>query len=63
MHQIPVLDSVRKSRIRSLYKADEQMALRSSQDNPEIRRIYAEFYEKPLGQLSEKLLHTSYFER
>ena len=63
MHQSPGRDSVRKSRIRSLYTADEQMALRSSQDNPEIQRIYAEFYEKPLGQLSEKLLHTSYFER
>ncbi len=37
--QIPVLDSVRESRIRSLYTADEQMRFAKLQDNPEIQRV------------------------
>lgn len=63
MHRIPVTDDIRLSRIRSMYKEDERMELRNSMDNPQIQNVYAEFYKKPLGELSEKLLHTSYSRR
>ena len=53
-------DEVRKARIASLYTRDEAMTLRRSHENPEIIHLYEEFYGKPLSELAEKLLHTSY---
>ena len=43
-----------------MYSEDESMTLRNSADNPEIARVYREFYGKPLSELSHRLLHTSY---
>ena len=63
MHTIPVTDDIRKSRIKSMYSEDERMTLRNSADNPEIARVYREFYGKPLGELSHRLLHTGYNRR
>lgn len=63
MHRIPVTDDVRRSRIGSLYKEDEKMTLRNSVENPELAKVYSEFYKEPLGKLSEKLLHTVYYRR
>ena len=63
MHTIPVTDDIRKSRIKSMYSEDERMTLRNSADNPEIARAYSEFYGKPLGELSHRLLHTGYNRR
>ncbi|MCQ2548686.1 MAG: [FeFe] hydrogenase, group A [Lachnospiraceae bacterium] len=56
-------DAVRKARIQSLYTKDEAMTLRKSHENPDIIRIYEEFYEKPLSELAEKMLHTMYTDR
>ena len=53
MNCIPVVDPIRVSRIGSMYAEDEKMTLRNSMDNPEIQRVYQEFYQKPLGELSE----------
>ena len=53
-------DAVRKARIQSLYEKDASMRLRKSHENPDIKRIYEEFYGKPLSELAEKMLHTSY---
>ena len=53
-------DQVRKERIASLYQRDEQMQLRKSHENPQIKQIYEEFYGKPLSEMAEKMLHTSY---
>lgn len=63
MHTIPVTNDIRLSRIRSMYAEDERMALRNSVDNPEIQQVYREFYKEPLGELPEKLLHTTYYRR
>lgn len=63
MHTIPVTDDIRMSRIRSMYAEDQKMELRNSVDNPEIQTVYQEFYKNPLGELSEKLLHTAYYRR
>lgn len=55
-----VTDEVRRARARGLYSEDEAMTLRKSHENPEVKRLYAEFLEKPLGQKSHSLLHTQY---
>lgn len=56
-------DEVRKARIASLYRKDEQMTLRLSHENPEIKQLYETFYGKPLSELAEKMLHTAYINR
>lgn len=53
-------DELRSKRIESLYKRDLSMGLRSSHENPEIKRIYSEFLGRPLSGLAEKMLHTVY---
>ena len=53
-------DDVRKARIESLYRKDRESIYRQSHKNPDIIRVYEEFYGKPLSELAEKLLHTSY---
>lgn len=63
MHTIPVTNDIRLDRIRSMYAEDERMQLRNSVDNPQVQKVYQEFYKEPLGVLSEKLLHTSYYKR
>lgn len=50
-------------RTKSTYKHDEELPLRKSHDNPEIKKIYQDFLEKPLGHKSHELLHTHYVKR
>lgn len=61
--EVPMTDSVRFSRIASLYNRDLDMKLRLSHENPEIQKLYQEFYGKPLGELAEQMLHTTYLDR
>jgi NADP-reducing hydrogenase subunit HndD len=56
-------DKIRQKRIHAIYKEDEGKQLRKSHENPEIKQIYKEFLEKPLGKKSHKLLHTHYTAR
>lgn len=56
-------DAIRKKRIDALYDKDANVKIRNSHDNPQIQLLYQEFYEKPLSELAEKLLHTSYHPR
>ena len=37
--------------------------LRKSHDNPYIQKLYEEYLGKPLGEKSEMLLHTHYFNK
>ncbi|MGL4982180.1 MAG: [FeFe] hydrogenase, group A [Treponemataceae bacterium] len=60
---MPIDDEVRNARIKALYQKDKNMSLRFSHDNPDIKRVYDEFYGKPLSELAEKMLHTSYTDR
>lgn len=53
----------RQSRIASLYRRDASLKLRSSHENPEIKRLYQEFYGSPLSELAEEMLHTIYRDR
>lgn len=52
-----------KKRIQGLYKRDEEMKLRLSHENEEIKTLYQSFYEKPLSEMAEKMLHTGYTNR
>lgn len=61
--EVPLTDSVRFSRIASLYNRDLDMPLRLSHENTEIKKLYQEFYGAPLGELAKKMLHTRYYDR
>ena len=50
----------RQARIDAIYLEDENCAIRKSHDNPEVKTIYAEFLQEPLGHKSHELLHTHY---
>lgn len=56
-------DALRQKRIDSLYKRDDSMKVRLSHENEEIKALYQEFYGKPLSELAEKMLHTSYVDK
>lgn len=58
-----VTDDLRKKRAAALYKDDKDCEIRQSHNNPEIKAIYKEFLGKPLGEKSEKYLHTKYEKR
>lgn len=58
--EVPMTDAVRYQRIAGLYQADATDAIRLSYENPDIKAIYKNFYDKPLSDKAEKLLHTSY---
>lgn len=56
-------DELRKKRIQGLYSRDKQLENRVSNENEEIKRLYEEFYGKPLSDLAEQMLHTTYKDR
>lgn len=53
----------RHDRADSLYKIDEANKLRKSHKNPSITNLYNEFLGKPLGEISNRYLHTNYTDR
>lgn len=54
---------VRKLRADSLYSIDEKSTIRKSHENPIVKKIYEEYFEKPGSYRAEKLLHTTYQKR
>ncbi len=61
---IPTSSEIRKARAKAIYAEDESLSLRKSHDNPVVKSIYEEFLtDGPCGDLSHKLLHTTYLER
>ena len=56
-------DEIKKNRINSLYKHDDNNKIRFSHENPDIIKIYKDYLNSPLSELSEKLLHTHYIDR
>ena len=61
---IPTSPIIRKARVKAIYAEEENLPLRKSHDNPIVKEIYKEFLtDGPCGQLSHKLLHTSYIKR
>ena len=55
-----ILETYRQKRASVLYAEDVNQKVRQSHNNPDIKKIYADFLGKPLSELSEKLLHTHY---
>ena len=51
---------IRERRAKGLYTEDAQATLRKSHKNPDIIKLYDEYFEKPNSHLSHELLHTSY---
>lgn len=56
-------DAARKARIEGLYERDAEMELHLSHENKEIQQLYKEFYDAPLSELAEAMLHTTYQDR
>jgi len=56
----PVNDAIRMERLKAIYREDEGKSMRKSHENPDIATLYKEFLGAPLGNLSHKLLHTTY---
>lgn len=51
------------ARTKGLYKDDEKSKIRVSHANKAVTQYYKDFGGKPLGHLSEELLHTKYINR
>ncbi len=54
---------LRIERAKALYSEDQNLTLRRSHHNPRILKMYEEYFEKPGGHKSHKLLHTHYVAR
>ena len=61
--EVPMVDDIRAARIAALYQKDDGMSLRFCHDNPDIKAVYEHYYQKPLSELAERLLHTAYHDR
>ncbi|NLJ90616.1 MAG: 2Fe-2S iron-sulfur cluster binding domain-containing protein [Clostridiales bacterium] len=56
-------ENVPAKRAAALYTKDEAMTLRKSHENPAIKKLYEEFFEKPGSHKAHEILHTSYVKR
>ena len=54
---------IREERATVLYNLDKSMPLRQSHENPAIKKVYEEFFEKPGSHKAHEVLHTSYIKR
>ena len=52
-----------QARAAAIYREDEGKAIRLSHKNPDIIKLYEDFLGEPLGERSEQLLHTHYFNK
>ena len=51
---------VKEKRAQGLYKEDSELTYRRSNDNPDIKKLYAEYLEAPGSHKAHELLHTVY---
>ncbi len=54
---------LRALRAKALYSSDANAPLRKSHDNPAIKKVYADFLEKPGSHKAHEILHTKYVDR
>jgi len=54
---------IKEKRAEGLYTEDKELPIRKSHENPEIKKLYAEFLEKPGSHKAHELLHTTYQNR
>ncbi|MEN6350821.1 MAG: NADH-dependent [FeFe] hydrogenase, group A6 [Syntrophomonas sp.] len=53
----------RIERIDAIYVEDEGLPIRKSHENPEVKALYEDFLQEPLGHKSHELLHTHYHDK
>src|SRR5574344_495618 len=51
---------IKEIRAEGLYKEDKELPFRKSHENPDIKKLYAEYLEKPNSHKAHELLHTTY---
>ena len=51
---------IHKLRADAIYTIDEKSVYRKSHENPVVKEIYDQFFQKPCGEVSHKYLHTHY---
>ena len=56
-------DEIRAKRINGLYADDKKCEFRKSHQNPDIQKIYKDFFGEPSSHKAHKLLHTRYVPR
>jgi len=54
---------LRALRAKALYSSDANAPIRKSHENPAIKKVYADFFEKPGSHKAHKILHTKYVDR
>jgi len=56
-------NDIRAMRAKALYSIDEANTIRFSHENESIKKLYAEYLEKPGSHKAHEILHTSYVKR
>ncbi len=56
-------EDLKAIRAAALYNDDSAKGIRKSHENPMIKKIYAEYFEKPGSHKAHEILHTSYVDR
>ena len=57
---MPMDADLLRMRAQALYSIDQSKALRRSDENSDIKKLYAEFLGSPGSEKAHKLLHTHY---
>jgi NADH-quinone oxidoreductase subunit G len=55
--------NVRKKRAKLLYENDKSLELHKPQDNPYVKKVYADFIGDPNGHKAHEYLHVKHTER
>ena len=62
--KLPMADKAREARIASLYTRDAEVQVKAACDNPNIQKLYAEFFDgKPMSHKAHHMLHTTFVSR
>ena len=62
--KLPMADKAREARIASLYTRDAEVQVKAACDNPDIQKLYAEFFDgKPTSHKAHHMLHTTFVSR
>ncbi|MBR0470894.1 MAG: iron hydrogenase small subunit, partial [Clostridia bacterium] len=56
-------EDVKALRAKALYNNDAAKTIRKSHENPSIKKVYADYLEKPGSEKAHHILHTKYVER
>ncbi len=56
-------EEILQKRLEAIYKADTELPIRKSHQNPSIIKLYDEFLGEPGSHVAHKLLHTTYVDR